>query len=659
MKKISLNGPWEYRLPGPAKKRWGRMTLPCNWETGGLINYRGKVLFRKHFTFNKLLKGKSYWLIFHGVDYRARVTLNGKLLGVHTGYFQTFDFRINRYLREGPNTLIVEVDSGPERNRDWPENKKSIKGVFGHHDIRPGSWHPRYGQNHGTGGIWNNIVIEETGPIRIRQALVTPKLSADYTRARVSVRITIQKGAKQYSFTKIITINKPRLWWTQDQGQPQLYRITVTAGTESKEVVFGIREVKFDKDENLFLNGRRIFIRGTNIIPEEYLSQYTPDRIAGDIQLALNANINALRLHAHVNRPEFYSACDRAGILVWQDFPLQWEYSNTNSFINDACRQCRDMVTQLYNHPSIFLWCCHNEPLKSKKRLDPRLAREVSQIDKTRIIMQSSDFDRHPYPGWFVGKMEYFNSLPGCPLVTEFGAQALPSLPSLKKIIPSQSLWPPDWQKWSYYNFVYDQTFHNSPVRKGKTLRAFIANSQSYQVELLKFSIEQYRAHKFTKVTGLFHFMLVDPWPCISYSVIDYFRKKKPGYSALQSAFQPVLLIFHPEKAIFSIGDSIKGMFYLVNDYPCAFPRAKIIIRLGSFRYPAKVLTIPANCRIIANKIIYPLPLPKKLKPGKHALSIEIYDRNHNFISSNNYTVTLKRSPTGLSPYSAHFNWVW
>ena len=659
MNKIPLNGIWEYRLPVTGKKQWRKMTLPSNWEPGGLTNYKGKVVFRKHFTVNKLLKEQAYWLIFSGIDYRARVTLNGKVLGVHTGYFQPFEFRITRHLRPGVNTLIVRVDSGPERKSDWPHNKKTIKGVFGHHDIRPGGWHPRYGQDHSTGGIWNNITIEETGPIRIRSVMVTPKLSSHYTRARILVRIKLQKGLKTYSFTKVITIDNPRLWWTQDQGHPHLYRITVTAGTATKEVVFGIREIRFDSEKNLFLNGRKIFIRGTNIIPEEYLSQYTNEKIAADIQLARDANINALRLHAHINRPQFYSACDRAGILLWQDFPLQWEYSNSNSFIRDACRQCRDMVTQLYNHPSIFFWCCHNEPLKSKKRLDPLLAREVSAIDKTRPVIQSSNFEEHPYPGWFVGKMEFFNSLPGAPLVTEFGAQALPSLPSLKKILPPKSLWPPDWQTWAYHNFVYQQTFHNSPVRMGKSISEFIRNSQTYQATLIKFAIEQYRAYKFSKVTGLFHFMLTDPWPCISYSVVDYYRRRKPGYSALQSAFQPVLLIFHPEKAIFSIGDSIKGMFYLVNDYPHSFPKAKVIIRLGSFRYPARTVTIPANCCIIANKFIYPLPITGKIKLGKHVLSLEIYHRSNRLISRNSYTVTLAKTPPGLVPYSARFNWIW
>lgn len=152
--KISLNGQWEYRIPG--QKSWKKMYIPCNWEKGGLKNYKGRVIFRKSFN---IKRPGSYQLLFNGVDYKARVWLNGRSLGRHTGYFQPFIFNIAKHLRIGENILRVEVDSCPEKKKDWPENKKAIKGVFGHHDIRPGGWHPLHGQDHSTGGIWNTVEI--------------------------------------------------------------------------------------------------------------------------------------------------------------------------------------------------------------------------------------------------------------------------------------------------------------------------------------------------------------------------------------------------------------------------------------------------------------------------------------------------------------------
>lgn len=653
--KINLNGRWEYRKPN--QKLWDTMVIPNNWETGGLQNYKGKVLFRKSFIANKLKNDKEYWLKFNGVDYKARIWLNDVFLGSYTGYFQPFEYRITKYLRKGKNTLLVEVDSCPERKKDWPENKKTIKGVFGHHDIRPGGWHPKYGQDHSTGGIWNTVEIEETDKVRIKNVYITPKLSKNYTYAKINIEIELQALDKIHIAKKTIRLKNPKLWWTWDQGEPNLYRLKVRYKKAQKGVVFGIREVRFDKNKNLFLNGRRIFIRGTNIIPEEYLSQYTNKRIEDDLFLARNANINALRFHAHINRKEFYDACDRYGILVWQDFPLQWEYSNSPSFIKEVQRQCSDMVNLLYNHPSVFFWCCHNEPIKSRKKLDPILAKTIFKIDKTRPIITNSDFREHPYPGWFMGKMEYFVSLPGKPLVTEFGAQALPSLPTLKKILPEKDIWPPNWQKWVYHNFVYEQTFNIAGINKGKNIKEFIKNSQDYQSKLIKFSIENFRAHKFTEISGLFHFMFADPWPCISYSVLDYFRNPKKGYWTLKEVYQPLLLIYLPERPVFTVGDSLRGMFYLVNDYPYGFKKIQLKIKLGNYTYPVKKIDIQPNSCVAANKLVYPLPLHKNLKEGEYKLKLELRKNNGEIISINTYSVKLKRIPEGLLEYNAVFKW--
>lgn len=602
---------------------------------------------------------KNYWLKFHGVDYKAKVWLNKKLLGTHTGYFQPFEFKITNKLKPGENTIKVEIDPGLETPKDWPENKKHIKGIFGHHDIRPGSWHSKYGQDNPTGSIWNKVEIIETDGItpRVKNVWITPTLTNNYTRAILKIKIELENPAlsRKSGTSKIIQqtiiIKKPRLWWTWDQGKPYLYKLKI----HGLEIPFGIREIKMDKNQNIYLNGRRIFIRGSNIIPEEYLSTYTPKRIAKDIKLARQANINALRIHAHINRKEFYDACDKTGILVWQDFPLQWEYTNSPSFIKEAQRQIKDMVNLLYNHPSICIWCCHNEPMKSKKNLDPVLARTVARLDKTRPILPSSNFKEHPYPGWFVGKMDHFAALPGKPLPTEFGAQALPNLSTIKKIFTAKDLWPPNWNKWSYHNFVYEPTFYIAGIKKGKSIQEFIKNSQNYQAKLLKLAIEQYRAHKFTEISGLFQFMLVDPWPCISYSVLDYFRKPKKGYRTLKEVYQPVLLIYHQEKKVYTIGDKLKGMFYLVNDYPYGFRNVNLKMKLGNYSYPAKKINIPPNCCISANKLVYPLPLPKKIKPGAYKFILTL-SKNKRIISENTYRVKLKRVPKGLLQYNAVFN---
>ena len=82
---------------------------------------------------------------------------------------------------------------------------------------------------------------------------------------------------------------------------------------------------------------------------------------AGDVALASDAGLDLLRIHAHITRPELYDAADEAGLLLWQDLPLQWGYAR--GIRKQAVRQAREAVDLLGHHPSVALWCGHNEPM--------------------------------------------------------------------------------------------------------------------------------------------------------------------------------------------------------------------------------------------------------------------------------------------------------
>src|SRR5205807_1378292 len=75
---------------------------------------------------------------------------------------------------------------------------------------------------------------------------------------------------------------------------------------------------------------------------------------------ARSAGLDLLRVHGHVSRPELYAAADRAGLLLWQDLPLQWGYARTVR--REAARQAREAVDLLGHHACIAVWCGHNEP---------------------------------------------------------------------------------------------------------------------------------------------------------------------------------------------------------------------------------------------------------------------------------------------------------
>lgn len=648
---VSLNGVWNYVLdteslgvvrrfhdPDINISGWSSMKIPNNWQLAGVDNYSGVVWFRRTFTLPEEFDAKHVFVRFAGVDYFAKVWLNGCLLGEHEGYFQPFEFMVDEFIRRNDvNTLVVRVASPREEpGTKWPSNKRLIKGIFSHHDTRPGSWDLVAGQDLGTGGIWNDVELVATGDIRIAGMHVTPTLLGDGTaRARISFgvvnyslvpheaevrtaivpdnfagpaldgqprKVWLQPGANRVNLVEPIA--EPRLWWTWDHGEPNLYRAEVEVSIEDDSDVsktrFGLRTFSEDRDGNWHLNGRRIFIRGTNVIPTQWLSEYDPDMIAADIALLRQANVNGVRVHAHVNRQEFYEACDEAGILVWQDFALQWSYDEAADMVDSAVSQIIDMVDLLYNHPSICIWCCHNEPSVNRDSLDRVLYDTVTALDSSRLIKSHSDFKEHPYHGWYYGHVAEYAQAPGGPVISEYGAQALPNLETMKEMLEEGKLWPPDWREWAYRDFQYDQTFNVAGVCLGRSIEEFIQNSQAYQSMVLKAATESYRRAKFTRIGSLFQFMFMDCWPSITWSVVDYYRRPKRGYFALKRAFQPVLPCVVREREKIARGQHVFKELWIVNDFARCFPGAVLEVSLedergGIHLADALTVNIPAN----------------------------------------------------------------
>jgi beta-mannosidase len=687
---LVLDGVWDYLIDGNGhfthdslpKSGWGKMVIPNNWCLAGLENYSGVVWFRKRFDI-LLTQGEEYWLRFHGVDYFAKVWLNGVYLGDHEGYFQPFEFHITRLLRPKENELLVRVDSPREEpGTVWPDRKHLIKGVLNHHDCRPGGWDLEHGQDMNTGGIWNHVEIYTTRGIRVVRLQITPQLFTDGSAA-VEVGVEFQNLGDEASvaceielipenfdgegvawvgetrlppgkteFCRILHLKKPGLWWTWDLGQPNLYKAVVTLRSgenvlDSHVERFGIRELVVDKEKGWKLNGIRFFPRGTNVIPALWLSEYTTEKIKQDIELLRGANVNAVRVHAHVTHPDFYHACDEAGILVWQDFPLQWSYEESEDFHNRAARQLREMIKLLYNHPSIGVWCCHNEPNANKDKLDHVLYQVARGADPSRYVEHHSGVRDHPYPGWYYGHWSMFADIPGAPFVNEFGAQALPNMESMCEILPEEKLWPPDWGAWAYHNFQYDQTFHIARIEMGGSLEEFVQNSQDYQYRLLKFAIERYRASG--KMTGIFQFMFVDPWPAITWSVVDYWRRPKKGYQALKCGFQPVLVVltYGRDRIDQESGGHLFHEISIVNDLHRDFPGAELHLVLMD---PAgnSVLTESITVDVPAQgaspfRVITPMTkagawrIPPNAPPGQYVLRVELVHEKM-MISKNEYT---------------------
>lgn len=647
--------------------------VPANWYTEGL-DYAGAVSYERRFFLPKLSADTLLRLVFEGVDYEAEVWLNGKLLGKHTGYFQPFSFVANESLKyDAENILRVRVNSPNERSKDWSLHKRLVKGIFGHHDTRPGgAWSVR-GQDKNTGGIWGNVYLSASQDVALESVECTSLLDSSYAKATIHIRTAIRardrkRVVMQFSLKDVlgatiqsrgkehfvqaglnlledtVHIHKPLLWYTHDVGKPNLYSLSTQvyaaeagkAPLATRNDKFGIREIRYDTHTGEWrLNGKRLFLRGTNYIGTQFLSTMNRSAYDRDALLMVQANVNAVRVHAHIARKEWYDACDSLGLLIWQDFPLQWGYADDAEFVQTASNQVRDMIHCLYNHPSIATWCLHNEPpfdadwMQYKypdyqplqnAALNTIMTRIARRLDTTRYVHPFSATREHHWEGWYFGHWTDYAKPVNEHLVTEFGAQALPNIVTLETILgekpalPAQTLpraaapesLPSEksaqlaneaaWKKWEYHNFQHHETFDIAKVSMGASVEEFVHNSQEHQRRVTELAAESYRLQRYKPVGAAFQFMFVEDWASMNWGIVDYLRNPKPAYEALRQAYQPTLIT--------NTLDTISGnlRFFVINDRWQDFPKAHLFYTLETNERTVSQtpiqLSIPADAKV-------------------------------------------------------------
>ena len=174
---VSLDGEWQFLAQnrGDDTFSWEGIYVPANWYKQG-FDISGDARYEKDFFVESSLQGKQITIVFNGIDYYSDVWLNGQKLGNHEGYFQKFSFDATSLIKWGEsNTLFLRVDSPLEKPDDFSLRKRLIKGIFSHHDTRPGGAWSKRGQEKNTGGIWNSVELHISDKIFAKQLKVTPQ----------------------------------------------------------------------------------------------------------------------------------------------------------------------------------------------------------------------------------------------------------------------------------------------------------------------------------------------------------------------------------------------------------------------------------------------------------------------------------------------------
>jgi beta-mannosidase len=190
------------------------MQIPQNWFLGGL-DHHGAVWFRREFNYQPMEACAR--LRIDGIDYFADAYLNGEHLGHPRGYFEPFTFDATGLLKWGRNTLAVRVESPYEQPSldGWHLHKRIIKGIFNHHDCRPGGgWEPIV-QSFNTGGIWYRVTLEGHGRLTIDHLLLRADLEAQAPTLFVTVKVNNRAGSQGAS----LEINSAPENFSSDSGR--------------------------------------------------------------------------------------------------------------------------------------------------------------------------------------------------------------------------------------------------------------------------------------------------------------------------------------------------------------------------------------------------------------------------------------------------------
>ena len=263
-----------------------------------------------------------------------------------------------------------------------------------------------------------------------------------------------------------------------------------------------------------------------------------------DVELARDAGLDLVRVNGHIARPELYEAADELGMLVWQDFPLQWGYART--IRKEAVRQAREAVDLLGHHPSIAVWCAHNEPVavaeqtrrrRSARRsratccsssgptwnktiLDRWVKRAFETADETRSVVAHSGVaphlpqldgtDSHLFFGWYHGDGRRHRRLRGhrcrgwCASSASSARSRCPTAPT--SCSPSAGRHSTGTASPSTTGCSVDPFERHVPPSRYATFDSWRDATQRYQAELLRHHIETLRRLKY-RPTGGFCFL--------------------------------------------------------------------------------------------------------------------------------------------------------
>lgn len=569
-------------------------------------------------------------LVFEGLDTVATVTWNGEEIATGRNMWVPVRIDVTERVRAGgPVELLVRLRSPLREARELmpAEADPMVTGFFSPVErtyVRKAQM--SYGWDIAprivTCGIWRPVRLEGFRVAAVRDVTYRTRLLPDNRacvaisieaerfagadgawvariaaacgESRLSLEVPLEADGSRLTGEAEVLVDNPRLWWTWDLGEPNLYeaRCEVTldgvAVAERRER-FGIREVGLcltdqSTGANRFsftLNGRPTFLRGTNWIPVDCVfARVTRERLAEVLDLALETSCNSLRIWGGgvYEDPVFYELCDERGLLVWQDFMFACGlYPQEPWFLEEVRREAEHVVRSLRNHACLLMWAGDNECDCSYAwhgtpgdYVRNRITREVlpqvvRALDPTRPYIPSS-----PWNPSDTGDPNHFDEgdthlwshdqPPRAPMysedrslfLSEIGRICPATLGTIARFLSREHRWPHANPVWEQHVGTIptsdfqrrqrmDDAVRNTLGYLPETEAEYVEASQLLQAWCLSEWIERARRRK-PECWGILWWNLFDNWPQHSDAVVDHYFGRKPAFQAVGRVSTPVAL---------------------------------------------------------------------------------------------------------------------
>ncbi|MDP4129148.1 MAG: glycoside hydrolase family 2 TIM barrel-domain containing protein [Bacteroidota bacterium] len=648
------------------------------------------------------------WLHFRGVNYGCDIYLNGHKLNAqtHYGMFLRQTYNISKWLaKQGSNRLAVIVyppDPVGNANGGQGGDGEIARNVT-HQYVAGWDWiQPIRDRNT---GIWDKVSLEVTGPVSIRNPHIitevpgirTPdakhqqpailKVSAElentgthtiigslkYALAGkiISQSVALQPGSKKEVKLPDYHLTDPKLWWPNGYGPKALYHTEIYFESDAKSISdkqpldFGVRDISttwnaVTRSREALVNGQPVFIKGGNWIVSDELLRLSPERYDAEVRFHRDMNLNLIRVWggALTERPEFYAACDKYGMLVFQDF---WNSGDCNGRWTDPQKKedqwkrrmypddhtlfltsVTDQVKMIRNHPSLAFWCGGNEITPPGDILQAMKDSIMPALDGTRYFFDYSNSDSMSFNSlggngdgpYGVQDIRTFWAHRTFPFNSEVGSVGLGDFESLERFLPAESLQVPQYHGkenplWAYHKYIgYDSTVYAyGPVKdlKDFTLKAQLVNYDQYRALMEGFS-----AHMWEWYTGSIIWKTQNPWTAMRGQMYDCYLDVNACLYGLHNGSEPLHVMFDP----------VENMVMIVNNTFSYHRDMMLEVKTWDMQGKEKLLSQ-------VYEEIGPSAVRKYLNIGREInhlrknegvfLSLRLLDENKKAISSNFY----------------------